>query len=516
MKIVVAMDKFKGSLTALQACDAVKRGLAAVCPVGTSIVSMPMADGGDGTVSILLAGRADGETIRERVMDPLGREIDAVYGWFAATQWAVVEMARASGLNLLRPVEFDPMRTSTYGTGQLMLAAIERGAKKVSLAIGGSATVDGGVGAAMAMGWKFLDAQGNPVGLGGGALGRIVKLVPPSDRSSWPVIEVWCDVVNPLCGPNGAALVYGPQKGATSTMVPRLDAGLRHLSRLVQDQLGIDMADVPGAGAAGGLAAGAMAFFGARLISGIDAIMDVTGFGDAARGADWVVTGEGRFDAQSLQGKVVTGMVNVARQHGARVLVLAGDRENVTDDQLSAAGIDQVVVVRPSGMTLEAAIHLAEPLLEGTARDWAARNVCAVRPYEFFEHTADIGVRIRGATLAELFRHAALALYEAMGQFRLSDRVEEKIIEVEAAGLDDVLRDWLGELLYEVEARGCWFDRVEIEKVEPGRLMARVSGGPIDFERSLTHEEIKAVTYHQLKVEQQADGAWMATVIFDV
>jgi glycerate kinase len=376
MKIVVAMDKFKGSLTASQACDAVARGLGSVCSSGTEIVSMPMADGGDGTVAVLLAGRSDGEAVVERVMDPLGREMDAVYGWFPSTDWAVVEMARASGLNLLRSDELDPIRTSTRGTGQLMLAAIERGATKISLAIGGSATVDGGVGAAMAMGWKFLDAHGCPVGFGGGELERIEKIVPPDDRSAWPEIEVWCDVVNPLCGPTGAAQVFGPQKGATPAMVTRLDAGLRHLAQRVREQLGRDIDGVAGGGAAGGLAAGAIAFFGARLVSGIDAIMEATGFRDAARGADCVVTGEGQFDPQSFQGKVVTGVVNVARQQGARVVVLAGDCIGVEESRWRAAGIDEVIVVRPDGMTLGWAVQLAGALVEESARCWAMQRLC--------------------------------------------------------------------------------------------------------------------------------------------
>ena len=386
MKVVIALDKFKGTLDAPAACEIVRGALLAGGRAGLEIVAKPMADGGDGTARAMIAARG-GEWIPATVSDPLGREVAAGYGWFESDQTAVVEMAAASGLALLKQDELDPLRATTFGTGELIRLATKRGARKIWLGVGGSATVDGGVGAAMALGWKFLDADGKPIGLGGGELERIrrIEVSPlvgrdrrarrtdgPPSVLSLPDIEVLCDVDNPLCGEHGAARVFGPQKGATPAMVERLDAGLAHLAKTVREELGREVADVPGAGAAGGLAAGAIAFFGARLVPGIDTVMEVCGLAEAVTGAEWVITGEGKFDEQSLRGKVVSGVTKLAREHGAKVAVIAG-KVDVSELVCQREGIELAVATMQPGMELDFALANAASLLESAARDLAGK-----------------------------------------------------------------------------------------------------------------------------------------------
>jgi glycerate kinase len=364
MKIVVALDKFKGSLTATRACEIVRAALLMARP-GLQIVVKPMADGGDGTAEVLYS-TLGGEWILQRVTGPLeAMPSTGKYLWIANRNWAVIEMATASGLILLRAEQCNPLRTTTHGTGELIRAAAERGARKILFGVGGSATVDGGVGAAMALGWRFFAANGRRIGQGGGELERIARIEPPANLKL-PEIEVLCDVDNPLCGEHGAARVFGPQKGATPEMVERLDAGLRHLAKMVSEQLGKDIADVPGAGAAGGLAAGAMAFMDAKLVPGIDTVMSASGLEDALNGADWVITGEGRFDEQSLRGKVVSGVAKQARKLGVKVAVLAG---SVTMPK--AEEVDVLLTMRKEGMSLDHAMANAEKLLAESTRELA-------------------------------------------------------------------------------------------------------------------------------------------------
>jgi glycerate kinase len=363
MKVVVALDKFKGSLDAPTACEIVATAIRSV-HAPAEVISKPMADGGDGTAATLVTA-LHGNWRSVSATGPLpGIQCTAMYGWFPDQHLAVVEMATASGLALLKPEERDPLRTTTYGTGELLRDAMQLGAQKILLGVGGSATVDGGVGAAMALGWRFLDEAGQPVGRGGGELERIRQIVGPPSR--WPEIEVLCDVDNPLCGEPGAARVFGPQKGATPVMIERLDAGLRHLAMLTQQQLHKDIRDVPGAGAAGGLAGGAIAFLNAKLVPGIETVIKVTGLGAAMRGADWVITGEGRFDEQSWRGKVVSGVAKLARQHGGKVAVLAGSAEIS-----QAEGVDLILSARPDGMSLEQALANAPELLAERAGEMA-------------------------------------------------------------------------------------------------------------------------------------------------
>jgi len=439
MKIVIAIDSFKGSLTAVQACETVAQAIRSMMPQA-QVVTKPMADGGEGTASVLMAA-AGGQWIARTAMGPLpDMEVDAGFVWLprssdggqgigrvalsqvpeigttqathvggsvkaeglgdgewsnhrqaaldAATQnarireaagaAAMVEMATAAGLQLLRPEQRNPLKTTTYGVGQLIKAAADYGARRILLAIGGSATVDGGVGAAMALGWRFLAEDGREIGLGGGELGRISRIIPPAPVVQ-ATVEVLCDVDNPLFGEHGAARVYGPQKGATPEMVETLDAALGHLAKVVREQIGRDIAEVPGAGAAGGLAAGAIAFLDARLVCGIDAVMAQTHLREAVTGADWVITGEGSFDGQSLRGKVVSGVLRVAKVAGAKVAVLAG-QVRLSPGQYRQAGIEAAVSCMEDGMDIEYAIAHAQTLLDRAARRFVRDNVEARRP----------------------------------------------------------------------------------------------------------------------------------------
>lgn len=312
-----------------------------------------MADGGEGTAEALMAALG-GEWIPVTVTGPLrSMQVEAGYAWLPLAEIAVVEMAVASGLPLLKPADRNPMKTTTYGTGELVRAAIQKGARKILLTVGGSATVDGGVGAAEALGWK-IEAD---------------RMIPPQNLQL-PEMDVLCDVTNPLCGPNGAAQVYGPQKGATADMVERLDARLAALAAAVEEQLGLRIADLPGAGAAGGLAAGAVAFMNGRLVPGIDAVMKTVGLADALRGADWVLTGEGRFDSQSLQGKVVDGVARLAKDAGVKTGVIAGS-VLLEEAAWRAAGIHFAVSLQPAGMRVEESIRRSRELLFDAAAAFA-------------------------------------------------------------------------------------------------------------------------------------------------
>ena len=356
MKIVVALDKFKGSLTAPAACEIVRRAL----PATAKIIVKPMADGGDGTADALHAALG-GEWITQTVTGPLpATHCTARYIWLAHERRAFVEMAQASGLVLLNPEQRNPLRTTTYGTGELMADAIRRGAERIWLAVGGSATTDGGIGAAAALGWQFLDANGKPVNPVGGELERIVMLRAPS--AQLPPVDVLCDVDNPLCGEHGAARVFGPQKGATPAMVEQLDNGLRHLAGIVKAQLGKDILNVPGAGAAGGLAGGAIAFLNARLVPGIETVMTASRLAEDLAGADWVITGEGQFDEQSLRGKVVAGVAALAQKHGVKVAVLAG-RVKLSTAEWQQAGIAIAEAITPATLPTAEAMQRAPELL---------------------------------------------------------------------------------------------------------------------------------------------------------
>lgn len=368
-KIVIALDSFKGCLTAQAACQAVADGLLAGNP-RTECRLKPMADGGEGTAAALLAARPGGIWIARRVAGPLrSREVEAGFAWFPDDQTAVVEMAAANGLPLLAEHERNPLRTSTLGTGQLLRAAVEQGARRILLAIGGSATNDGGIGAAAALGWRFLDSKGRDVEPVGESLAAIARILPPETQAPLPPVDVLCDVTNPLCGPTGAAAVYGPQKGATPAMVAQLDTGLASLAGIIARDLGRDLRDLPGAGAAGGLGAGAVAFLDAAIRPGIATVAEVSGLPEALRDADACITGEGRFDTQSLQGKVVSGVAAISAHAGVPVTVFAGQVQ-LDPRAFHSHGIREAHALQGPDLSVSEAIRRAPALLRGLAERW--------------------------------------------------------------------------------------------------------------------------------------------------
>ena len=332
LNVLIACDSFKDALDADAVCRAVAAGVARARPDAV-ITCLPLSDGGEGLLDVLRAP-LDLKPVDITVQDPLGRAVTARYGLSGDGTVALVEMAQASGLQRLTLRERDPRKTSTFGTGQMLADAKRRGVDHVLLAIGGSATNDAGIGAAAALGWRFLDADGQPLEPVGGNMARIVRLVP--QPAPFARVEVLCDVTNPLHGPTGAAWVYGPQKGGTQETLTELDAGLRHIAALVEAQLGKSIAQAPGAGAAGGLGFGAMAFLDATLRRGIEIVLDMTGFDAAARQADLIITGEGHLDGQSAQGKLIQGLCG--RAGGTPVIALCG-KLSASPDEVKAIGL---------------------------------------------------------------------------------------------------------------------------------------------------------------------------------
>jgi glycerate kinase len=366
------MDSFKSSISSLSACKIIRETLLSINPE-LIVVSVPMADGGEGTAEAMMAANR-GKWIKVQTMGPLQEmKVKAGFAFFLDEKVALVEMAKASGLELLGPKQTDPLKTTTFGTGQLIRAAANRGADRILLAVGGSATVDGGVGAAQALGWNFLDSKDRQIGFGGEQLENIAQIIRP-DKLDLPGVEVLCDVDNPLCGKDGAARIFGPQKGATSEMVEQLEAGLNHLAEVVKKQLEIEIDKVPGSGAAGGLAAGAIAFMNAKLVSGIETIIRESGLVKEISDADWVITGEGRFDSQSLRGKVVSGVTEAAKSSGTKVAVIAG-RVELSEKQWRNFGITEAICLSDKTMNLAHAIAHTKSLLAEAARKFAQDNL---------------------------------------------------------------------------------------------------------------------------------------------
>lgn len=371
--VVVAMDAFKGTLSAAEACAAAARGVRRAWP-GARVRLVPLADGGEGTAEALIQA-GNGSWIPCTAPGPLpDRDVPGMIGWLAeAGPDAVVEMARVNGLTLLEPNERNPELTSTRGTGVLLDRAVARGARTLWLAIGGSATVDGGTGAARALGWRFLDRAGGVVPEGGGALRRIHRILPPADDPLRSVrVRVLCDVDNPLLGPRGAARVFGPQKGATPDQVERLESGLAHLASRIEVDLGQEVRTLPGGGAAGGLGAGALAFMHAELLPGIDAVMEAVGLERILGDADLVITGEGSFDESSLHGKVVSGVARRAGTYGIPVAVVAG-RVEVSPDQAREAGVFATEAAVRGHVSVDEAMSRAGELLAEAAERLARR-----------------------------------------------------------------------------------------------------------------------------------------------
>ena len=354
------MDSWKGSLSAGEACARVGEGVVSVRK-DAEVVACPMADGGEGTLDLVEAARP-GERRWLEVAGPLpGRRARAPYLVWRGEGTALVEMAACAGLTLLRFSERDPLRATTAGVGELITAAREGGAGDIVLAVGGSATVDGGTGMARALGWRFLDKRGRELGPGGGDLARLERIVPP--ETSAPVsVRVMCDVTNPLVGPRGAAQVFAPQKGATPEQVVRLEEGLGRLADCVERDLGVKgVGALPGGGAAGGLGAGAVAFLGAHLVPGVEEVMRICGLEAQIRNAELVVTGEGRLDAQSLGGKVVSGVLGLARKTGVPVAVVAGECA-LSPALCEREGIRYALSAKPADMTVEEAMRRAGEL----------------------------------------------------------------------------------------------------------------------------------------------------------
>ncbi len=370
--ILLAPNAFKGSLTALSAALAMDEGIRRVggLPNGVALNTLfaPLADGGDGALETLISATG-GSLESAEVQDPLGRTIQARWGRLGGehSHIAVIEMAEASGLRLLQRDELDPLHASTYGVGQLMLKAIEAGCRELLVAIGGSATNDGGAGMAQALGIRLLDETGRDLPPGGVNLNRLAAIDRSSSLLSKDIrVSVACDVNNPLCGAEGASAVYGPQKGATAEDVVALDAGLWRFSEVIKSQLSIDVAERPGAGAAGGLGAGLMAFCGAELRSGSDWVMEVVGFEEKLAQCQLVITGEGRIDGQTARGKVIAGVAQRAKARGIPVIALAGSIEEGADALLRESGLTATVCILDSPCTVDEAMRRGYALIADT------------------------------------------------------------------------------------------------------------------------------------------------------
>lgn len=366
MKIIVAPDSFKGSLSALDAGNAIKEGIMRVMPEA-SIEVVPMADGGEGTVDALVSATG-GRIIIEEVHDPLMKKIKAKYGILGDGSTAVIEMASASGLPLVPKEERNPMITTTYGTGELIKSALDQGCRKLIIGIGGSATVDGGAGVAQALGAKLIDKYGNNIAFGGGGL-EFLDQIDVSDIDS-RIYEtetiVACDVDNPLVGPKGAPAVYGPQKGATPEMVRKLDSFLNKYADIIKRDIGVDIKNVPGAGAAGGLGAGLIAFMKAKLNSGVEIVIEASGFEDRLKDADLVITGEGKIDQQTIYGKTPIGVAKTAKKYGLPVIAICG----IIGEGAFAVysnGIDALMSIISYPMTVEEAMDNAFKLISDAA-----------------------------------------------------------------------------------------------------------------------------------------------------
>ena len=366
MKVCIAPDSFKESLSAAEVAEAIRRGVLKVAP-GAQTVIVPMADGGEGTVRALVDATG-GEFVRETVTGPLGGKVQAHYGLLGEGETAVIEMAAASGLPLLPPDERNPMLTTTFGTGELIRSALDRAVKHIIVGIGGSATVDGGAGMAQALGAKLLDEKGEEIGFGGGELRRLerIDLSGLAPRVASVEVEVACDVTNPLTGPEGAARIYGPQKGATPEMVEALERNLAHLAHVIANDLGKDVCDLPGAGAAGGLGAGLVAFLGAKLKPGVEIVIEASGLREKMKGCHLVITGEGQLDEQSAFGKTIDGVAGVAKGLGIPVVAIAGSLGKGCEKVLGR-GVSAYFSTVPGPGSLQEALTEAAEFLERTA-----------------------------------------------------------------------------------------------------------------------------------------------------
>lgn len=362
MVIVLAPDSFKESMTAKEACEAMERGIKKVNPQITCL-KIPMADGGEGTMQSLVDATA-GVIHKIKVIGPLGNKVEAHYGILGDGETGIIEMASASGIHLVPKAVRNPLITTTYGTGQLIKACLDHGVKKLLIGIGGSATNDGGAGMVQALGGKLLDKNGEELGFGGGELDRLasIDLTYFDPRIKDISVEVACDVNNPLCGERGASSVFGPQKGATPEVIEILDNNLRNYVNVIKAEMNIDIGEVPGAGAAGGLGAGLMVFLDGNLKKGIDIVIEYSGLEEKVKRADMVWTGEGSIDYQTQFGKTPYGVAAIAKKYAKPVVAFAG-RVGEDIDALYEK-IDSIVCIVQGVVSLEEALANGKQNLE--------------------------------------------------------------------------------------------------------------------------------------------------------
>lgn len=362
MNIIIAPDSFKECLSAKEVAINISEGIRNVMP-GATLRQMPISDGGEGILDVLLDG-VGGKRIAVEVRDPLSRRINSHYGILGDNRTAIIEMAKASGLELLKEEEKNPLTTSTYGTGQLIKDALDKGCKKIIIGIGGSATNDGGAGMIRALGAKFLDKNGKDIPEGGGALNELdhIDLSGFDQRIENIEVVVACDVSNPLTGPKGASMVYGSQKGGSMEELQVLDKNLEYYASVIKKELKIDIANMPGAGAAGGTGAALMAFMDGKLENGINLILKTLGMEQFMKKADLVITGEGKIDEQTLHGKTISGIAKMAREHNVPVIVITGKVEGNIDG-LYDLGVTSIYSIANRPMELKEAVRDAPFLI---------------------------------------------------------------------------------------------------------------------------------------------------------
>jgi glycerate 2-kinase len=370
MKIVIAPDSFKESMTAMEVCNQIEKGFRKVFPKAT-YVKVPIADGGEGTVQSIIDA-TDGKLVKKAVSGPLGSLVDSFYAITGDGKTAVIEMAAASGLHHIPREQRNPLLASTKGTGELILDALDHGIERIVLGLGGSATNDGGTGMATALGIKFFDENGKELVMQGDSLLKISRIdfSAIDSRLSQIKIEAACDVTNPLVGPFGASAVFGPQKGATPEMVTLLEKGLNKLGDVIKESMNIDVKDIPGAGAAGGLGAGIIAFLNGRLKTGIETILDIIDFDSTLHEADLVLTGEGRIDSQTIHGKAPIGVAKRAKKYDISVIGLAGGLGEGYE-AVYKHGIDAVFSIVNGVSTLDEALFNGRRNIELTSENIA-------------------------------------------------------------------------------------------------------------------------------------------------
>lgn len=368
--IVLAPDSFKESMTAKEVCVAMERGIKKVNS-NIQCIHVPMADGGEGTMQSLVDATG-GEVYSLEVVGPLGNKVKAEYGILGNGEIGVLEMASASGIHLVSLEERNPLITTTYGTGEIIKACLDRGVKKLLIGIGGSATNDGGVGVIQALGGRLLDKEGNELGFGGGELEKLdrIDLTNFDRRLKDVVIEVACDVSNPLCGENGASYIFGPQKGASVEMIKILDNNLKHYAKVIKEQFGKDVLEIAGAGAAGGLGAGLMVFLNGNLKKGIEIVIEYSGLEKKVKNCDMVWTGEGSIDFQTQYGKTPLGVATVAKKYNKPVVALAG-RVGDDIDILYEKGIDSIFGIMRGVTTIDEALKNGKENIERTSENIA-------------------------------------------------------------------------------------------------------------------------------------------------